>query len=326
MVNAADGLRHKRGDADDRYFWSVGLRNGVGGDYFLDCGFLDSLVSDFAKDGVGNSGKNPFRAMGMQNFRGGFECTGGFGHVIDQEDIAPFDITNHVHCFDVGGGDAVFGDDREFRAEGIGVSAGHFDAADIRGYNGQIRGVWMALAKMADKCGFGIKVIDGDVEKALDLRGVEIHGEDPVYAGGGEQVGHEFGGNGHAGLVFAVLAGVAEKGHYRGDSAGAGAACGIHHDEQLHDVVIGGRTTGLNEKDIFIADVFIDFHERFAVGKRGDLDVGEGLIEVGSDFFRECPVGCAADDLHNWWAGRRIVDSEFPGGNTFPVPRRAGSG
>ena len=38
----------------------------------------------------------------------------------------------------------------------------------------------MVLAEVADEGGLGVKVVNGDVEEALDLRGVEIHGEHPV--------------------------------------------------------------------------------------------------------------------------------------------------
>jgi hypothetical protein len=68
----------------------------------------------------------------VEDFRRGHQGAGGFGHVIDEQHVAALDLADHVHGLDAGGADAVFGDDGEFRAEGVGIGAGHFDAADVR--------------------------------------------------------------------------------------------------------------------------------------------------------------------------------------------------
>ena len=71
--------------------------------------------------------------------------------------------------------------------------------------------------------GVAQQVVHGDVEEALDLGGVQVHGQHPVSAGGGEHVGHQLGGDGIAGLGLAVLTGIAEVGDDGGDAAGGGA-------------------------------------------------------------------------------------------------------
>ena len=156
----------------------------------------------------------------------------------------------------------------------------------------------MALAEEADEHGLGIEVIHGDIEKPLDLRGVEIHGQDPVDPGGGEQVGDQLGGDRHPRLVLAILTGVAEKRHDRSDALGAGAARGVNHDQQFHDVVIGRRATRLDNENILTADVFIDFHRGFAVGKSGDLYVGKHGSKVVGNALGKCAVGGSTDDFH----------------------------
>jgi len=130
-ADAADGLAEQRGDADDADFLAAGLGNGVGGDDFLDGGVSQALVGEFSEDAVGDAGEDAFGAVFVEDLGGGGEGAGGFGHVVDEEDVAAFDLADDVHRFDAGGGDAVFGDDGEFGAEGVGVGAGHFDAADI---------------------------------------------------------------------------------------------------------------------------------------------------------------------------------------------------
>ena len=156
----------------------------------------------------------------------------------------------------------------------------------------------MALAEVADEHGFRVEMIDRDVEKSLDLRRVKVHREDSVDAGGGQQVRHQFGGDRYARLVLPVLACVAEERHHRGDPLRAGTARSIHHDQQLHDVVIGRRAAGLDDENIGAADVFVDFHFGFSVRKGGDVDVGQRLSEVFCDAFGKRAVSGSTDDFH----------------------------
>ena len=47
-------------------------------------------------------------------------------------------------------------------------------------------------------------MIDGNIEEALNLLRVQVHRENPVRAGGDEQVGDELGGDGHARPILAI--------------------------------------------------------------------------------------------------------------------------
>ena len=55
-----------------------------------------------------------------------------------------------------------------------------------------------------------MQVVHRDVKEALNLCGVEVHGEDAVSACGFDHVGDELGRDGVAALGLAVLTGVAE--------------------------------------------------------------------------------------------------------------------
>lgn len=111
----------------------------------------------------------------------------------------------------------------------MGVGGSHFKSTDIWGDD---YGVDDALsAQVANDDRGGEKVIDGDVEKACNLLSVKVHGEDSIDTGGGEKIGDEFGGDGDARLIFAILASVTEERDHGGDSCGAGSAGGIDHDE-----------------------------------------------------------------------------------------------
>ena len=112
------------------------------------------------------------------------------------------------------------------------------------------------------------KVIHRDVEKPGDLLRVQIHRQHAIDAGGGEQIGDELRGDRHARLVFAILPGVAEERDDRRDPRRARPPRRIHHDEQLHQVLIRRRTGRLDDENIAPADVVVDLDERFAVRKR----------------------------------------------------------
>ena len=156
----------------------------------------------------------------------------------------------------------------------------------------------MAFAEVTDEGGLCVEVIDRDIEEALNLRGVEIHGQDAVDSGRGQKVCDEFRGDGHTRLVLSVLTGVAKEWHDCRDPLGTGAPGCIDEDEQLHDVVVRGRTGWLNDENILTADVLIDFDGCFPVGKGIHLNVCERLAELIGYFLGECAVGCSTDDFH----------------------------
>ena len=79
---------------------------------------------------------------------------------------------------------------------------------------------------------------DRDVEKALDLGRVKIHGKDPVGAGGGDEIRHQLGGNRIPRLGLAILARIAHVGDHGRDAGGGGALESVDHDEQLHQMIV----------------------------------------------------------------------------------------
>ena len=102
----------------------------------------------------------------------------------------------------------------------------------------------------------GVEVVDGDVEEALDLRGVQVHGDDVVAARRLEHVGHETCGDGGAGLVLLVLASVGEVGQHGRDATCRRRLAGVDHDQELHDSVVDvARSGGLEDEDCATASV-----------------------------------------------------------------------
>ena len=88
--------------------------------------------------------------MFRENLGRSAERAGGFGHVVHQKDIAAFDFTDHVHCFDSGRADPVFRHDGELRSQCVRIGAGHFHAADVRRDDGEVGGVRVAFLQVTE--------------------------------------------------------------------------------------------------------------------------------------------------------------------------------
>lgn len=154
--------------------------------------------------------------------------------------------------------------ERKAGIQTVGDGSGTLGAAGIRGDDDNLVDVPI-LSDPAKDRRLGVEVVAGYREETLDLRGVEVHGDDVVGAGGLDHVGDQAGRDGGARAVLLVLAGVGEAGDDGGDAAGAGGPAGVDHDEHLHETLVdiagGGR---LEDVDVLIAD-------RFANGDRGLL-------------------------------------------------------
>ena len=106
------------------------------------------------------------------------------------------------------------------------------------------------VADPAQHARLGVQIVDGHVEEALDLAGVQVHGDDVVAAGRLQHVGDQLGRDGRARLVLLVLARVGEVGDDGRDAPRRGRLARRDDDQQLHDVVVdlAGRR-GLQDED-----------------------------------------------------------------------------
>ena len=106
-------------------------------------------------------------------------------------------------------------DEGEVGVEVAGVLRGELAAAGVRRHDGD-RLLDLALQVLGEQRQRG-EVVEGEVEEALDLTGVEVDRDDAVGPGGEEQVGEQPGGDRLAALGLPVLAGVAVEGDDGGD-------------------------------------------------------------------------------------------------------------
>ena len=93
---------------------------------------------------------------------------------------------------------------------------------------------------------------------------MQVHQKHPIYAGCGDEVGYELGGDGHARLILAVLPGVSVIGYDGRNPAGRGSPASVDHDQKLKEIRSRG-IGGLDDKDICPPDVLVNLNENLAV-------------------------------------------------------------
>ena len=256
-------------------------RNGVRHDHLLQGAVVDALVGRARKHRVGDGGADALRPAGHEHVGGHADRAGGVDHVIDDQHVAAFHVADGGHlAHDVGfRALLVRNDDR--RPQQFGVVVGAFGAAHVGSRDREVLDVEALDVGYEDAA--GVKGIDRNVEKSLDLVGVQVHRHHAVHTCGHQHVGHQLGADRHAGAVLAVLARPAEVGHHGHDLIGRRAACGVDHHQQLHEVV-RGREGRLDDEDRAAADRLVVAGLKFAVAETQDLRLSERRAEARGDF------------------------------------------
>lgn len=134
-------------------------------------------------------------------------------------------------------------DERELEIETVSDGGGSLGASGVRRDDYAVGNVEI-LSDPSQHTWLCVEVVYGHVEEALDLTGMEVHGDDVVAASRLQHVCHELGGDGCTALVFLILAGVGEVGDYGSDASCRGSFAGINHDEEFHESVINIIRTG----------------------------------------------------------------------------------
>ena len=148
---------------------------------------------------------------------------------------------------------------------------------------------------MLDKQMGAHEVVHRDIKKALNLRGVQVHGQNAVGTGDRNEVCYQFCGNRVTALGLAVLPGIAKIGDDRRNPPRRGAAHGVNHDQQFHQVVVNGVAGGLYDENILAADGLIYRNGALAVGKLGYGGVA-GVDEQGrTDIFCQSGIRVAGE-------------------------------
>lgn len=100
---------------------------------------------------------------------------------------------------------------------------------------------------------------------------MQVQSDVAISPGDLDHVRHQAGCDRHTGLVLLVRARIAEIGDHGRDTASRGSLQGVNEDQQLHEVVIGGRRCRLDDKRILSSNAGAQPDEQVAIGERNHL-------------------------------------------------------
>ena len=209
----------------------------------------------------------------------------------------PVDVADDVHDLRHAGAFAPLVDDREIGVEPARDLAGAHDAADIGRDDHELL-ARMVLADVLHEHRRGDQIVGRDVEKALDLAGVQIDRQDPVGAGGGDQIGDQLGRDRRARSGFAILSGIAVIRDDRRDPPRRAALQRVERDEQLHQMVVRRVRGRLDHEYVLAADVLVDLDKHLHVGEAAHAGSRQRQAEIGRDRLGKRPIAVAGKDLH----------------------------
>ena len=252
---------------------------------------------------VGDVGVHLGGALADQELARLHEGPGGVDDVVDDDADPVPDLADHRHRRHLARARPPLVDDGEVGVDPLGELARPRHPADVGRDDGDVGGVAELVLDVEGEDRRGIEVVDRDVEEALDLRRVQVEGQHPLDPGDREQVRHQLGADRGARLRAAILPGIAEIGHHRGDPVGRRPAERIAHDEQLHQVVVRRVRGRLDDEHVLAADVLEHLDEDFRVVEPLDpgLDQLDRLAAVHrdppGDRLGQRPVRVARDQL-----------------------------
>ena len=288
-------------------------RDRVGEDQAVDGGLLQPLDRAAHQQAVRGGQEDLPGAVLVHHFGRAADRAGRADHVVEDQGHAAFDLAaDDVGLLGLLGAAAALVDDGQVAAQPGHVGQGPLDAPLVRADHHEIVvGEVHRLEVLVDHRG-GVEVVDGDVEKALDLGGVQVHRQHAVGAGAGDQVGHQLGRDRHAAFVLAVLPGVAEIGNDGRDPIGAGPLEALDHDQQFHEVFVDRRAGGLDDEHVAAADVLVDLAGDFAVGEIAHHRPAQRQAQVLANSLGQGRMGTSGEEFHGVH-GKGIRGWEFWG-------------
>jgi len=195
-------------------------------------------------------------------------------------------------------------DDGERRAEPVGPALTDPDPPGVGRYHGHVAHVQLGF-QVAREDRQREQVVHRPVEEALDLRGVQIDGHQPVGARGREQVRDEPRRDRLPATALLVLPGVAEERHNHGDPLGRRPLERVDHDELLHDPLVDRRGVALQHEGVATADRLQEPNHDLAVGEVVQLRGRRLDPHAVGDLGGKLGKGPPAEQHHLLLAGRR---------------------
>jgi len=251
---------------------------------------------------VRGAGVDFFSATDLYQSLGGVaQRTGGIHHVVVQDAGLALDIADDIHHFGFVGLLTALVNNGQTHMDLLREVTGAGNRANVGGDHAELVMIELVLGELLQivlhEGGSTQQMVQRNVEEALDLGGMQVHGQHAVSAGSGDHVGNQLSGDGIAALGLAVLTGIAKVRDDSGDAAGGSTAAGIDHDQQFHQVIIDGFAGGLDQENIAATDGLFQRNGGLAVGEGLDSALAQRHPQFGADGFSKFGVGVAGENL-----------------------------
>ena len=160
--------------------------------------------------------------------------------VIDQDANAPRHIADDVHDLGFASPLPPLVDDRKVRIDAARKRPRPDDTPDIGGHHDdRLAGEVLLDVRLED--GRRKEIVRGNIEEALDLPGMQVQRQDTPGPGLRDDVGNQLRRDRRARAWLSVLASIAKIRNDRRHPLGRGATQRVDADQQLHQVVVGGK-------------------------------------------------------------------------------------
>lgn len=315
-MNSPDGLAEEVGDGEHGELREAVHRHGVGDDHLLEEAAGEPLERGRAEDRVGAAGVHSSRSLLVQQLSAPLEMVPAVS-IMSSTMMATFPLTSPMRFTT----SAWLWPGRLLSTMASGASESFLAKAralatppTFRRHHHHVLGADGLAGQVVEDDGLAVDVVHGDVEVADGLARVEVAGQHAVGAGLRDEVGHQLGGDGAAApLHLPVGPGVAEVGDDGGDVLGGGPPAGVDHDEELHEVLVGGRAGGLHQEHVAATHALLQLHVDLAIREPLDLDLAQLHPKVARDLLRQHRVGAAGEDAQASAAAGRRWDWEWQG-------------
>src|SRR5699024_11605220 len=180
------------------------LRQGVGGDDLTGAALAEALAGRAGEHAVGRRDDHVARTGVLQHLHSTCDGATGVDHVVQQHAGAALDVADHAVGGDLVGYVDVAGlvdEGQRSAAQLVGPLLGLLHATGVRGDDHDVVQV-VVLLDVLGQDRQRVHVIDRAIEEALNLVGVQIHGDQAVRASSLKQVSDQTGGDWLAAAVL----------------------------------------------------------------------------------------------------------------------------
>ena len=209
--------------------------------------------------------------------------------IVEDDGLLARDVTDHRRDHHLVVGEALFVAGSHWKSKEPRQQRRLFGVAEVRGHDDVVAEVASAVVVGDDaKCR---EMIHRHGEEPVDLRGVEVHRQHPVDAGGDQQVGDEAASQGDAGCVLLVGTGVGVVRDHRRDLRRRRASGRVDHQQQFHQMLLGGRHERLHDVDVALPAVGKQLGLKAVVAEPGDLHMAPGNLQMVTDLISQRMMG-----------------------------------